>query len=128
MAKIIDLNSRITAREDPGVLYGQEPGSTVYHDSAEEHFKLLRDDSRFAGGVAWICLVCGNQATVSEDWIHERDLFLLRKLSCSNCGTWWLQPGAYRFVTDESLSIDDAYRYWVDLMKSWVHEALTRRL
>ena len=51
MAKIIDITTRISGRSTPEVLYGQEPGSTVYHDGAEEHFVLLRDDSRFAGGV-----------------------------------------------------------------------------
>lgn len=118
------LDDPVTLSDD--LLYGQEPGSTVYHDSAEDLFVLARDDHRFAGGVTWICLHCGGEATISEDWVRERDLFLLRKLSCGQCGRWWLMPGAFRFVTQETMAMDadDLYEYWILLMSSWAHSAM----
>ena len=88
-------------------------------------FHLVRDDSRFAMGWAWLCNACGEEATTIEAWAPEVSAWLLVKASCRVCGRYFLQAGCSRFVTEESIALDDLCRYWIVAMRAGAHFAMT---
>ena len=131
MARILSIENRILASQ----YFPPEQRATIlaptrYHEDLEQQFQLVRDDSRFALGWAWICCQCGEEATTIEAWAPETRVWLLVKAACRQCGRYFLHPGAFRFVTEETLALDedDLCRYWVIMMQSWAHYAMSEEV
>jgi len=126
--KILSIENRILAAQ----YYPPEQRQTVlaptrYDADLEGMFHLVRDDSRFAMGWAWLCNECGEEATTIEAWAPEVGAFLLVKASCRICGRHFLHPGCFRHTTTETMALedDDLCRYWILAMKACAHYAMT---
>jgi hypothetical protein len=62
----------------------------VYHRDCLIDFKLVRDDTRFAGGIAWFCRKCNIEAFCYEEYIREKEVFSVFLLHChGGCKNTW---------------------------------------
>ena len=128
MGNLISIETRIRVKRIvPPEQLPTITAETKYHEDAETIFELAWDDHRYAMGVTWRCLRCGGEATISEEWVPETKRFLLRKLSCGQCGAWWLQPGRPRFLCDE-VDEDDLYFWWTLLMRAAAHITMSQEV
>jgi hypothetical protein len=65
-----------------------------YHEDAEKDFELIRNDDRFALGLAWFCRKCGVEVLCREDWADQFKVFVVIKLTCPKCKNIFLHEGA----------------------------------
>ncbi len=91
-AKVISLCDHIAALKcTPDWFRDIYRKPVIYHRDCLINFKLVMDETRFAGGVAWFCRECNKEVFCYEEYIKEIDSFAVFTLFChTGCNAKWM--------------------------------------
>lgn len=71
------------------------------------NFKIVKDDTRFAGGSAWFCRNCGLPVFCYEHYFERYDYFAVVKLFCHlGCRSSWKMQEIDPLIATLADSID----------------------
>lgn len=100
MGKVIHLkDTQCVLRFKPDWFRDTFRKPVVYHRDCLIKFKLVRDETRFAGGIAWFCRECDSEVFAYEEYIKEIDSFAVFTLFChTGCNAKWMMQDIDSYV------------------------------